>query len=91
MNKKNDDIDIINNIDKFDDFNNDMCGCNLCYTTRIVQEFFMNLIPNNRYFRNPFMFFVYIVLFLVICEFILGYTLFVLFSLCKLLFGPNLT
>jgi hypothetical protein len=66
MNKKNDDINNVNNNNDIDDFD-DECGCNLCYTTRIVGQFLMDLIPNNKYFRNPFMFCFYIILFLVGC------------------------
>ena len=65
MNKNNDDID---NTDDFDY----ECGCNLCYTTRTMGQFFMNLIPNNRYFRNPFMFCLYFILFLIVCFLILA-------------------
>ncbi len=81
MNKKDDDFIIqSNNSDNdFDDIG--QCGCNLCYTTRNVGEFFMNLMPNNRYFRNQFMFCLCIILFLIMVPFFLRFLLFVFIKL----------
>ena len=57
--KKNDDLDNSNDDKKNNDPNNldddeILCNCNLCWITRLI----MLVLPNNIFFRNPFVIFV---------------------------------
>ena len=90
MNKKNDDIDnqnseTYNELIIEDDDDKLDCYCNLCILTNNVGKIIFRILPNHRFFQNPY---VFIVCFILIFLGITILTFSLLFSF--LLFISNL-